>query len=117
MPNVYASNIDAKLQVQPCLDLLNSRLDLKIKTHIFNSSIISLILLTEDERIEYEKLLNIASTFTKKELDEIARHNYSIIGLGECPTILDEFKQTKFAKEIIPGCIETCTRLVLIFCF
>ena len=90
---------------------------MKIKTHIFNSSIISLILLTEDERIEYEKLLNIASTFTKKELDEIARHNYSIIGLGECPTILDEFKQTKFAKEIIPGCIETCTRLVLIFCF
>ena len=32
MPNDgHSSSLDAKLQIQPCLDLLNSRLDLKIK--------------------------------------------------------------------------------------
>lgn len=81
-------------QIQPCLDLVNS----------------SLLLLTEDERVEYVSLLRIASNlFTSEQLTSYTKNNYSS-GIGQCPSVLDEYRPSKYAKEIIPGCIETCTR-------
>jgi len=95
--NYATHDTNVQPQVKPCLDLVNS----------------SLLLLTEDERIDYVALLHAASSlFNSEELTSLLNQNYSN-GIGQCPSVLDAFRSSKYAKEIIPGCIETCTSAIL----
>ena len=69
-------------------------------------------MLTDSEKYEYKRLLDLTSTlYDSQDLSEIAQ-NSTIIDreVGHCPTVLEKFHASNFAKEIIPGCIESCSR-------
>ena len=72
----------------------------------------SSLLLTDSEKCEYKRLLNVTSThYDPQQLSEIIQ-NKTILDkeIGVCPTVLEEFRKSIFAKEVIPGCIESCSR-------
>ena len=69
-------------------------------------------MLTDSEKYEYKRLLDLTSTlYDSQDLSEIAQ-NSTIIDreVGHCPTVLEKFHTSNFAKEIIPGCVESCSR-------
>ena len=70
------------------------------------------MLLTDSEKYKYKRLLDVTSTlYDPQELSEIAQ-NKTILDreVGVCPTVLEKFRKSNFAKEVIPGCVESCSR-------